>query len=496
MAMGRVLPETDKGQDEHDHDDQTDQIDDAIHVNSPQLRTETPALRASSTGAMQIVAAFAQGLSPERPSPALVSTPMLHRSPAVSCDREDLAALADRAGIALSDVPGMAAGTPDAAALELRRAWLARAHRPADATLKSPCEGEVSRLPDGQSIHFGYERDLSANLLESRTPLCYPVPPGWQSLRVLCRSGQAALSCLLHLVARESSTLPLTLHHAGRYFETATLLDLWPRQVFAPCDGSPATVDVLVGEPVHCDGRFGLSVPAHLPRARQALLLDATMVGLQVDIAPWLDRFDGSFAAVFRSGLKLDQAGLELANVGIVQLFVRDRGKSDLAAMGAALQRIRGLTGSGLTLDELAALSAPWFLDRPYLDHYTGRVFANNAALARAIGTRSTLFDDRCHPSLLSPGAVAPFCAIRLRDGDAAAQRRLLDRVETEIARRGLALANGGSFGFRGNRYELIEPEPQAGQPFLRVAMGYRGGSDRDRIVDLFRELAALPALP
>ena len=48
------------------------------------------------------------------------------------------------------------------------------------------------------------------------------------------------------------------------------------------------------------------------------------MVGLQVDLAPWLERTDGSFAAVFRSGLKLDQAGLELANVGIVQLFVRE----------------------------------------------------------------------------------------------------------------------------------------------------------------------------
>ena len=123
-------------------------------------------------------------------------------------------------------------------------------------------------------------------------------------------------------------------------------------------------------------------------------------------------------------------------------------------------------------------------------------MFANNAALARAIGSGSNLVEDRSHPSLLSPEAVAPFCAIRLRDGDAAAQRRLLHRVESEIARRGLALANGGSFGFRGNRYELIEPEHQTGQPFLRVAMGYRGGSDRDRIVNLFRELAALPALP
>lgn len=59
-----------------------------------------------------------------------------------------------------------------------------------------------------------------------------------------------------------------------------------------------------------------------------------------------------------------------------------------------------------------------------------------------------------------------------------------------------MALANSGSFGFRGKRYELIEPERQAGHTFLRVAMDYRGGSDGDRIVDLFRELAALPALP
>ncbi len=425
----------------------------------------------------------------------LVSTHMLPLSLEAQGDRQDLAALAERAGIALGDVPGIAVGNLDAAALDLRRAWLARAHRPADATLKSPCEGETSRLPDGQSIHFGYERELSAGLLESRAPLCYPVPRGWQSLRVLCRSGQAALSCLLHHVAHAASTLPLTLHHAGRYFETAALLDLWPRQVFAPRDGSPSHVDVLVGEPVHCDGQFGVSIPASLPRARRALLLDTTMVGLRADIAPWLERFEGSFAAVFRSGLKLDQAGLELANVGIVQLFVRD-GATSLAAMASALERIRALTGGGLTLDELAALSAPWFLDRSYLEHYSGRVLVNNAALARAIGAGSNLFEDRCHPSLLSPEAVAPFCAIRLRHGDTAAHRRLLHHVEKEVTRRGLALASGGSFGFRGNRYELIEPESNTGEPFLRVAMGFRGGPDRDRIIELFRELAALPALP
>lgn len=411
-------------------------------------------------------------------------------------DRGDLAALAERAGIDPRDVPNMVAGSLDDAALDLRRAWLARAHRPADATLKSPCDGGVSRLPDGQSICFGYERELSARLLERRAPLCHPVPRGWQSVRILYRSGQAALSSLLHHVAWAETGLPLTLHHAGRYFETGALLDLWPRQVFTPDDGSASTVDVLIGEPVHCDGQFGLSLPDRLPHTRRALLLDTTLTGPRVDVAPWLERFEGSFAATFRSGLKLDQAGLELANVGIVQLFVRDGASMGLAVTAAALERIRALTGTGLTLDELAALSAPWFLDRAYLDRYTGQVFANNAALARAIGTGSPLFDDRCHPAPLSSEAVAPFCAIRLRDGDAAAHRRLLRHVETEVARRSLALAKGGSFGFRGHRYELIEPEPQAGQSFLRVAMGYRGGLERDRIVDFFRELSALPALP
>lgn len=417
--------------------------------------------------------------------------------PPSSDDRQDLTALADRAGIDPNEMPTIFAGNPDHAALELRRAWLAKAHRPADATLKSPCDGEVSRLPDGQSICFGYERELSARLLECRAPLCHPVPRGWQSVRILYRSGQAALSSLLHHLAQVETGLTLTLHHAGRYFETGTLLDLWPRQVFTPDDGSASTVDVLIGEPVHCDGQFGLSLPDRLPRARRALLLDTTMTGLRVDIGPWFERFEGSFAAIFRSGLKLDQAGLELANVGIVQLFVRDGASSmDLTATAAALERIRALTGTGLTLDELAALSAPWFLDRAYLDRYTGQVFANNAALALAIGTGSTLFDDRCHPSLLSPQAVAPFCAIRLRDGDAATHRRLLRHVEKEIARRDLSLAKGGSFGFRGHRYELIEPEPQAGKSFLRVAMGYREGPDLERIVDLFEELAALTGLP
>ena len=418
----------------------------------------------------------------------------------IQSDRDDLATLARRSGLASSS-PSFRGADLDEALLTLRRGWLAKAHRPGDATLKSPCEGDVAHLPDGATVPFGYERELGMDLLEKRMPLCYPVPHGWQSVRVLCRSGQAALSCLLHLVARPElqaerfSMKPLKVLHAGRYFETDSLLNLWPRQVFEFTDPKESQVDVLVGEPVHCDGQFDLSAPSSLPNVKHALLLDTTLTGPVVDVAGWLAKVEGSFAAIFRSGLKLDQAGLELANVGIVQLFVRQGSGSSAAAEGEKLKEIRALTGSGLTLDEMAALSAPWFLDPAYFSQYTKRVFANNAALAHAIGPDSALFDSRCHPSLISPEAVAPFCAIRLRRGDASDHARLLRRVEVEIDRRRLKLDKGGSFGFRGDRCELIEPDPKAGRPFLRVALGYRGGPNRDGIIDLFHELSALQSL-
>ena len=402
---------------------------------------------------------------------------------------------------AACDSPTLDEAALDRAALELRRRWLQRAHRPADGTLKSPCAGTEARLPDGNRIRFGYERDLDVSALEVRTPLDFAVPEGWSSARVLLRSGQAALSCLLQLVAwlnEEAGTLRV--HHAGRYFETAALLGLQPRHMLQFLGAEAAAVDLVVGEPVFCDGRFGVTDPATLPRARRALLLDTTLTAVNTDLTPWFARVDGPLVAVFRSGLKLDQAGLELANAGIVQVFVRDGGASggaghELDDVVGKLKRVRALTGGGLTLDETAALSAPWFLDRRYLARYTSRVFAHNASLATATQD-SGLFEPGCHPSLLGQGpshesAVAPFCALRVRDGDLGAHQRLLATLDREIERRGLVVAKGGSFGFRGPRYELIQPEPSEGAPFVRVALGFRDGPANAGLTHLLGEIAA-----
>ena len=389
----------------------------------------------------------------------------------------------------------------DRGALDLRRSWLAKAHRPGDTTLKSPCDGDRTRVPGSGIVDFGYERDLDVSLLEERRGYLQSVA-GWQADLVLCRSGQAALSVILHYaVERWGRTARLKISHAGAYFETKSLLDVWsPLAIEQRPPLADDEVDVLLGEPVYCDGQFDASKAGAVPCARRIVVIDTTMVGPDYDLSPWL-RPDSAACAcgiliAFSSGLKLDQAGLELANAGIIRIFTRQSTSQTASAVAAQLKRIRGLTGCGLTLDEMSTLSAPWFLDRGYAGRYTKAVFKNNAALASSVGNHSEIFADRCHPSLADPNSTAPFCALQLRGNrHIDVYRRLLSRVEASVAERNLAVAKGGSFGFRGHRFELIEPDPAQGRPFLRVAMGWRGGYSCTGLCELFAEMANCQSL-
>jgi hypothetical protein len=318
---------------------------------------------------------------------------------------------------------------------------------------------------------------------------------------VIFRSGQAALATLLQFVAATlADRRTLTVAHAGAYFETTALLAAWPRRILRQVRATAVSADVVICEPVWCNGCFGTL--QRLPRARHVLMIDTTMVGPGHDLGPCLAAAgdDCEIAVAFSSGLKLDQAGLELANVGIARILVRDDAARGGAEVAGRLRQLRGLMATGVTLDELSALSAPWFLDRAYVEGYVAAIFANNHALARSIGGDSAVFGPLCHPSRSVTGADAPFCAVQLREPSSPRYRRLAEIVERESKRRGLLLTKGGSFGFRGHRFELIEPVPRQDEsflcvaPFVRVAMGWRDGHSCHGLVELFGELAAHPS--
>jgi hypothetical protein len=199
------------------------------------------------------------------------------------------------------------------------------------------------------------------------------------------------------------------------------------------------------------------------------------------------------------SGLKLDQAGLELANAGVISVFSDAASEFPAADVARDLRRIRTITGAGLTFDEIAALEAPWFLDRDHFQHYSRAVFSNNAMLADAMkARRGLLFDRILHPRYAQSGAAwaqAPYCTFHLRDGTAEHYRYLERVIAYEAARRGLLFEIGGSFGFRGHRYEAVIPDQSRAAPYLRVAMGARQGFSVIGTIQLMRDLATFESM-
>jgi hypothetical protein len=108
--------------------------------------------------------------------------------------------------------------------------------------------------------------------------------------------------------------------------------------------------------------------------------------------------------------------------------------------------------------------------------------------LAAALADSGKFFENVSHPVLDCARGGAPFCVFGLRDKNLQAYYRLEGLVKEESQKRKIHFEQGGSFGFRGHRFEVVRPDNTA--PFLRVARGRRAGWSLEGIVALLRELS------
>lgn len=373
----------------------------------------------------------------------------------------------------------------DDLATQLRKVCLRVANLYSVRVYRSPPDHQMPRTSEEHPLDFGYERDIRPAELEARIVASAVPAPGWDGAHLLFSSGQSALHAIL-IAARRAvgARAPCTLRHLGSYFETQDLIGLLAEAGLfdTTADGDDDHPDLVIYEPVHCtpEGQDAATIDSAAferlcrERAPRVIICDTTLCRQRFDHARLF-----AFAAgidpsplliMFRSGLKLDQGGLELANVGIVSIFGRaERSATGLRDFVAQLRRIRTLTDSGLRFEDINALGVPWFLGEGS-HQYADRIFANNAELAYSY--RDVDGKGFRHPALQDGDSVAPFCLLMGKRADPALYRRLEDLIEVEARRRGILLQRGGSFGFRGHRYQAIIPK--VGRPFIRLALGAR----------------------
>jgi hypothetical protein len=409
-----------------------------------------------------------------------IARALRERRPGFATSEREVAAQAERA-LDHGDPMDIERGL-EAAARTLRRAWLTFAAAEAADFMRSPTKWESARLQRHRHDAFGYERDFQPAQLEARCETFFGAQPkNWSAAHLLYSSGQAALTNIIVQLARERPR-KLRVVHTGCYFETRALLDRLCERV-----DSVEQADCAIVEPLACDGRFSTHDAGAIAEQlgeTQTLIVDETLYAPKSEMNAIARRASGRGLTVFRliSGLKLMQQGFELANVGIVSVMSEDNARTDAAE--ADMRTWRTLTGSGVRFLDALALEAPFFLDGPATRAYAAEVFAHNAELCRAVMRQNTLFK----PQTACP-ATAPYATFELSEGES---RESLEHLAQEIAReakaRRILVERGGSFGFRGHRFDVIEPD--GGKPFLRIALGARDGRAREGLTSLLTEIA------
>ncbi|MBF0379372.1 MAG: SUMF1/EgtB/PvdO family nonheme iron enzyme [Magnetococcales bacterium] len=418
-------------------------------------------------------------------------------------------------------------------AMELRGLWLMTAHGYSDPHLKSPPQDVEKKLPMGSSAHYHYERLVYPRNLEKRAPEYRPIPLGWIGEHIFFRSGLSAIAALFQgfgQVLSKDNRTTVKIDMFGGYYETQRLLRAFSSplfkyrrvvkqlELFERVENEKS--NVLFLEPVSYDWDLDvldfeqlLHSLAKRQKPPRVVILDTTIVGHGFPLDLFLHMLPGDpppLVVVLSSGLKLDQEGLELANVGMLTLFNRDGNEEqeELAdRLTGKLRRNRNLFGYGLLMDEMAILDVPWFLHLANYKKHCSHVFDNNrrlaAALSPVIANGEGIFSHVSHPCLSAAAgwswANAPFVVFHFKpEFDSEENHTALVATILRMAKeRNLGFIGGMSFGFRSSRFEIIKPNailhPNGNQKgLLKVAMGRRSGVQVAGVIKLLSEVAVM----
>lgn len=414
-------------------------------------------------------------------------------------------------------------------ALSLRHIWLRVAYEHSSSYMMSPPQGQYKCLPDGERITYPYDRWIKPKLLEQRLNAQRPAPEGWTARAVLFANGMAAITSVLQVYHASAETIfpgskgPLSLHWFGGYFEITRALQLIcddhlhgrkhadQRDLCSSVERGVA--DLVLIEPVAADidlHVFDLGAFINAWKNRRsdrpcAIVVDTSLCGPTFPmerLCREIKHRPPAFVAQVRSGLKLDQEGLEFSNAGLLTLWTPNDPESieRLDQFEDTLRLARTTVGAGLSQNECAALNVPFFLDQASFVRHAARVFENNRHLARALAhvvkSDVGLFSHVTHPCLGAakdePWAEAPYVNVRYRADDKSARDFLYAVLKYESRSRKLCFQAGSSFGFRAHRFEMGFARGVKYNS-LRIAIGSRSGPSLDGVIELFQELAAYP---
>lgn len=369
----------------------------------------------------------------------------------------------------------------------------------------SPLANEALVLGNGSRLDYSYERSMTTEAVESRFVACANGLEDRPLAGVAFSSGMAALSTVLELAIYEFFARYRRRPRVATlvdYFETGMIVELQR----GSCDTvtvatSPAMLldakaDIVLVESLRYNWDLDV-VPFHdladawrdEELAPSVVIVDSTLTAGSWPATQFLTSIPTQTQVIdVRSGLKLDQQGLELSNLGIVLVHQSDesRNAGDFAQL---LRSSRSVRGAGLSANAIATLQPAFLFDAAWSQLHTVSVASNNTAFAARVRDENALFARIASPPPAT--SMSPFTVLTLEDDRIENYEFILGILREEAERRKLLLQFGASFGFRGHRYETIIPAKQDLTCLFKVALGSRRGPSFWGTIELFAELAS-----
>lgn len=411
--------------------------------------------------------------------------------------------------------------------VELRGHWISYAREYSlQARFEHP-NSSILPLPRGGSVKLDDYGDPLLDDLEVGLASAHKGRSSGDGSHLVLRSGMSVISSLLFVLRdwwRPSAQNPMNAICWGSYFETVFQLEVLQHGHFSAqlipshdqflelvATGKHRLVTI---DPIAYNWELDvLDLDAFVDAWNQrpdvpgrVLILDTTLVGDKFPVDELRARLRNvTLFCHMASGLKLDQRGIELNNIGFLSLYAQDK---DLERQfSTALRQLRTELGYGLSYPELCELDTEFFLQPEELEQYSSRIFNNNKFLAQNMDLgEGHIFKKMRHPSLSSkchlPWAVAPFVVFHLVDDTLLNQGLLLEVLNHKCRLKKLPFHTGASFGFRFHRYEVIVPnygiqnpgtegEVYAPRSLFKIAMGSNQDVLRERIVEVMNEVAS-----
>lgn len=395
-----------------------------------------------------------------------------------------------------------------------------RNHIILDATLKSsmnfrsPIFG--SKDHEGLDIDFSYERSLNPKKLEKKINSQLEVPGKWKVNTLCFNSCMAALTTILQTLKhmlKPTPDKPIILGNMTSYFETNIILNYLSDSLFNIKDidldetENFNDIEIFFFETVRYDqemnsfntGFFLRNWIKSNPKPR-IIIIDTTLTGNLWPVNQFLDLLsqntDGPITVIVcRSGLKLDQRGMEITNLGICSIYTTNEKKfiPNNKELKETLKLVRNSTGASVPYSTEIALSSNYLFSEDSTAHHTKAVLQNNLILANRLYSGG-IFNKVFHPSLSAKKYSfnhCPFIMIHLDDNSIEAHEKFLSIIVSRLKSEKINAQMGSSFGFCGHRFESFVPRVKDNIAYFKIAMGARIGSGTDNFIKFMEDISA-----